>query len=173
MLPIFRCGSKERHVFFVFFWKRRCQKVTEVVVLKVFHMFILREDFWLSFFCSKSSEWTTTLIDNISIHNHGTPSYMNLTWIYHGLVQRLASLEHHGSTSWDILKTPWGTIASYHDERLFLETWHWWSLACVHLGSWKEVFWDGKISSLGPFIYHLSWVFWVGDGEFSFCKWEW
>ena len=175
MLPIFRCSSKEHHVFFVFFWQRRCQKVTEVVVLKVVHMFILREYFWLSFFCSKSSEWTTTLIDTISIHNHGTPrcndfhvnislvgakisfsrtSSLNFVRHFENSMRYHCFIPWWAPVSWDMTLMKPCVCVPRKLERSFL--------------GWEDLQFGSLYFTTGP-----CWVFWVGDGEFSFCKWEW
>lgn len=169
---LFSGAAVKSIAFFVFFWKRRCQKVTEVVVLKVFHMFILREDFWLSFFCSKSSEWTTTLIDNISIHNHGTPAYND----FHVNISRVGAKISFSRTSWLNFVRHFENSTRYH---CFIP---WWAPVSWDMTLMKPCvcaprklersFWEVKISSLGPFILPPCWVFWVG-GEFSFCKWEW
>lgn len=161
-------------IFVVFFWKRRCQKVTEVVVLKVFHMFILREYFWLSFFCSKSSEWTTTLIDTISIHNHGTPrcndfhvnislvgakisfsrtSSLNFVRHFENSMRYHCFIPWWAPVSWDMTLMKPCVCAPRKLERSFL--------------GWEDLQFGSLYFTTGP-----CWVFWVGD-EFSFCKCEW
>ena len=82
MLPIFRCSSKERHFFLFSSENVDVRKSQKWWFWRWFTCLFCGKIFGYRFFCSKSSEWTTTSIDNISIHNHGTPAYMNLTWIY-------------------------------------------------------------------------------------------
>ena len=148
--------------------KRRFQKVTEVVVLKVFHMWIVWEDFWLSIICSKRSEWTSTLIDNISTHNHGTPAYMNITSIYYQLLVKDQPLQNITSqfpgTFWDSMRyhcfIPWWAPVSWDMTPMKL---------CVCAPRTEA----GKRLLGCESLFATLLGLWVSKGEFSFCKWDW
>ena len=152
MLPIFRCSSKEHHFFLFSSENVDVRKSQKWWFWRCFTCLFWGKIFGYRFFCSKSLEWTTTLIDNISIHNHGTLAYND----FRVNISRVGAKISFSRTSWLNFVRHFENSMRYH---CFIP---WWAPVSWDMTLMKPCvcaprklersFWDGKISSLGPFV---------------------